>query len=260
LNASSPRPARGGAKKTGTKLSTSLIVGLLLVPLSAVAAVALVNPESSSATQDASATTTTVAVETTTTMAETTTTTAEITGADDLALACGEQGQELVDKEADDSITPLEQAALDSLRAICSEEGMELSGPPAPEPVVQTETVVAGPPPATTTTEVGTSDDDHGDDQYVDSAAAEFEKEYAATVAYINKAIDEGARGTEIDEAKQLLAEAGALADSGDYAAGMEKLAEARQKADAAPRRSYDDDDEGEHHGGDDGDHGEYDD
>lgn len=259
MNASSPRPARSGAKKTGTKLSTSLIVGLLLVPLSAVAAVALVNPEpSSQSVEDATAATTTTAVIETTTTAETTTSTTEIASTDDLAVACGEQGLELVSKEADASISPLEQAALDSLRAICSSEGMDLPGPPAPEAVVQTQTVVvASPPPATPTTTVTTSTDDGGDGSSVDSAAAEFEKEYAATVAYINKAIDEGAGGTEIDAAKQLLAEAGALADSGDYAAGMEKLAEARQKADAAPRRSHGDDDEGEHHGGDDG---EYDD
>ena len=65
----------------------------------------------------------------------------------------------------------LEQAALDSLRAICGAEVLELPGPPAPEAVIETVTEVAagsGGGQATTT---------------VDSASAEFEAEYAETVA-----------------------------------------------------------------------------
>lgn len=239
-------------QKGRNKLSTSLILGLLLVPLSAVAAVALVNPDASA---DPEETVASAGAET-----STTTTLAqagvipETATSDDLELACGEQGLMLVAKEADASISPLEQAALDSLRAICISEDMELPGPPAPDAVVETVTVVAAP----------SSGDGGGESVAVDDAAAEFEAEYAATVAYINKAIDDGARGEMIDKAGRLVADAAALADAGDYSAGMDRLAEARQAADQADRGHHDEDDEDdedeeheehEEHEEDDGDH-----
>lgn len=218
-------------QKGGKKFSTSLIVGLLLVPLSAVAAVALVNPDAS-AEDGAAAEAVVAGVRTTTGVEEIVI--PEIASTDDLEEACGEQGLALVMKEADETISALEQAALDSLRAICRAEGMELPGPPAPEAVVETVTVVAGP----------ASTDDGGETVAVDDAAAEFEAEYAATVTYINKAIDDGARGEMIDKAERLVGDAATLADGGDYASGMNKLSEARQAADDAERRHHDDDDD----------------
>ena len=158
-------------QKGGSRFSTSLIIGLLLVPLSAVAAVALVNPDASAEPEEVAAT---AVAETTTTMtAVAETTVPEIASDEDLELACGEQGMALTTKEADATISPLEQAALDSLRAICLAEGMELPGPPAPEAVIETVTVVAAP----ASSGAATSDT-------FDDAAAEFEAEYAATVAH----------------------------------------------------------------------------
>ena len=232
------------AKKTGgSRFSTSLVVGMLLVPLSAVAAVALVNPDASAEPEEVAVA---VVTETTTTMAAEEIIIPEIASGDDLELACGEQGLALVIKEADATISPLEQAALDSLRAICVAEGMELPGPPAPEAVVQTVTVVAA--PAATG---GGADSDTDAVDSVDAAAAEFEAQYAATVAHINKAIADGAGGEKIAMAERLVGEAAALADSGHYDDGMAKLAEARKAADEAGRSSHDDDDDDD----DDGDH-----
>lgn len=218
-------------KPGGSKFSTSLVIGLLLVPLSAVAAVALVNPDAAAESEEM---TEAVVEEATATTAAEELVVPEIASGDDLELACGEQGLALVTKETEATISPLEQAALDSLRAICSAEGMELPGPPAPEPVVETVTVVAAP----------ASGGGGSDTDVVDTAAAEFEAAYAATVAHINKAIDDGARGEKIDQAERLVAEAAALADAGNYADGMKRLAEARQAADDADRRHHDDDDD----------------
>jgi hypothetical protein len=245
----------------GFKFSTSLIIGLLLVPLSAVAAVALVSPDTS--TED-----TVAAVETTLAEAATTTSTTvaqeivapEIATSADLEAACGDDGMALVTKEADATITPLEQAALDSLRAICAGEGMELPGKPAPDAIVQTVAVAAAPASPSSSG----SSDDSPTTTTVNGLAAQFEAEYAATVAYINAAIDDGAHGSMIDLAGQLVAEAGSLADSGNYEAGLSKLSEARNAADQADRSTtrHDDDDDDEHeddehHGGGDDDHGD---
>jgi len=248
---------KGGA----SRFSTSLIIGLLLVPLSAVAAVALVTPDTSAAAETAAVAETTLPESTTTsTLSVEPTVAPEIASADDLAAACGDQGMSLVAKEADASISPLEQAALDSLRAICETEGMALPGKPAPEAIVQTMTVAApatggsnstdSSPAETTTTTTTTT--------VVDPLAAQFEAYYAETVAYINGAINNGASGSMIDRATRLVAEAADLADSGNYAAGMAKLDEARNAADQAGQSNSgddDDDDHGDDHGG-----GEHDD
>jgi hypothetical protein len=252
------KPLSAKTKSGASRFSTSLIIGLLLVPLSAVAAVALVTP-------DAPAETETVAVAETT-LPESTTTSAdaveptvapEIASAEDLVAACGDQGMSLVAKEADASISPLEQAALDSLRAICETEGMALPGKPAPEAIVQTMTVAApatggsnstASSPAETTTTTTTT--------VVDPLAAQFEAYYAETVAYINGAINNGASGNMIDLATRLVGEAADLADSGNYAAGMAKLDEARNAADQAGQSSSsDDDDDHEHEDDHDDDH-----
>ncbi len=220
------------AKGDGKRFSTSLIIGLLLVPLSAVAAVALVNPDATAESDE------TVAAEV---VATTTTTQAvdeyevpEIASAGDLELACGDEGMELAFKEGEGTITALEQAALDSLRAICEAEGLPLPGPPAPEAVVETVTVVAAP-----ASDAASSDSDDDDD-----LAAEFEEEYAETVAYINAAIADGAHGDMIALAEQLVGEAAALADSGDFEGGMAKLSAARDAADMAERGHHDDHDD----------------
>ena len=59
-------------------------------------------------------------------------------------------------------------------------------------------------------------------------------------------ALAAGAQGDKITLAENLVGEAAALADSGDYAAGFAKLAAARKAADMAERghRDHDDDDD----------------
>lgn len=156
---------------TQTKRATSwsVIVGTLLVPLSAVAALVMADPGESAATTTTS---------TTTVAAQAPSTTAVLAGTDDspedLATACGVEGMDLVALEEDGAITPVQQAALDALREICAQEDMPLPGKPAPEPVIETVVVEAGPsattpPPASTTvTTVDDYDDDHEDDDYED--------------------------------------------------------------------------------------------
>ncbi len=198
--------------------------------MSAVAAVALVNPDAAAEPEQVEAVQVVVddAIVTQAPEVEV----PEIASSEDLKAACGEQGMLLVDKEADGLISPLEQAALDSLRAICAGEGAELPGPPAPGAVVETVTVAAS-----------SSDDDYSDDDD-DDLAADFEEEYAETVAYINALIAAGAQGEMIDLATALVAEAAALADAGDYEAGMDKLDAAEDAADLADLDGRYDDDE----------------
>jgi len=155
----------------------SLILGLLLIPLSAVAAAALISSD------DGSTSTTIQAEPIVEEAPETTVTTAETVEAEtvfvteapsatsaDLEAACGPDALELVEREADGTITELEQAALDALRQICLDEGFEVPGPPAPAPVVRTVTVVNPAPPATTASasESETASGSVGDEQYED--------------------------------------------------------------------------------------------
>jgi hypothetical protein len=245
-------------KRGGFRFSTSLIIGLLLVPLSAVAAVALVSPDAPAQAEAAVVTTVAEPTTTSTTVVQTTVG-PQIASAEDLATACGDQGLSLVAKEGDGTITPLEQAALDSLRAICSDEGMDLPGKPAPDAVVETVTVAAAPASHGSSGSTTTTGAPEPTPTTTNSLAAQFEAEYASTVAYINAAIDAGAHGSMIDLATQLVSDAANLADSGDYQGGMAKLADARNAADQADRSAPSHEDDDDHHGDDD--HGgEYDD
>lgn len=161
-----------------SRFTISLILGLLLIPLSAVAAAAVISndeappAEVAAAVGEVAPTTTTAlegeAVETVFVTEPPVPTKA------DLEAACGDEGWDLVEREVDGSITDLEQAALDALRQICAEEGFEFPGPPALPAVVRTVTVVDEPAnvsgdPTTTTTladdmSTSKSDEDHGDD------------------------------------------------------------------------------------------------
>jgi len=155
---------------------------MLLVPLSAVAAAAVISDSGDAGTEEMvmvaevpEAVVTTMAAETVETVfvADPATFTRA-----DLEAACGEQGWALVEREAEGTINELEQAALDSLRQICAEEGLELPGPPAPPPVIRTVAVAdPSPDPTTTTTmddrpapsdETTDDDDDHDDDHEED--------------------------------------------------------------------------------------------
>jgi hypothetical protein len=152
---------------------------MLLVPLSAVAAAAVISNGDDGGSGDTAEVALVAEVPgtaVTTTEAETletvfVTDAPAVTRAD-LEAACGEQGWELVEREAEGTINELEQAALDSLRQICAEEGFELPGPPAPPPVIRTVEVADRSQDATTTTTMGDdpdlSDRDHDDDDHDD--------------------------------------------------------------------------------------------
>lgn len=153
-------PAR--AKRSVT---TSMVLGLLLVPLSAFAASVLIGdraqtepeaPAPASAPLTTPVTATDFAIETAT--------------AADLTAACGETGMGMVAAEIDGSISDIQQAALDALREICAEQGMPLPGKAAPEPLTQA-VVLAESRPASVEegTEVGWEveyDDDHEEDEW----------------------------------------------------------------------------------------------
>ncbi len=165
----------------------SLILGLLLIPLSAVAATALISNDDGDTGEDDAAVVVVEAPQTTVPTTEAATaetvfvTEPPTATRADLEAACGPEGLELVERELDGTITDLEQAALDSLRQICAEEGLELAGPPAPPPVVRTVKVVDSSVTSTTGDTVpddetvsaeetvsaddGQYDDDHDEDE-----------------------------------------------------------------------------------------------
>jgi hypothetical protein len=130
------------------KLTASIALGTLLIPLSAFAASVLIKdvPPVESTTS-----VTAPAVPQPTAGFATQTATAA-----DLLAACGVEGLRLVQAEAEQSISSIQQAALDALREICVQEGMPLPGKPAPEPVTQTVVVNAAP---STTVSQSSSDD-----------------------------------------------------------------------------------------------------
>ena len=157
---------RGPSKGRGTRVSGSVIAGLLLVPLTAVAAVAIVGATSRPpAAQAAEESTTTTEMESTTT---TLVDVDSLTDAEALAQACTTSAQNLIEREMDESISELEIAALDALRTICDEHGMPIAGPPEPEAIVQVVTVNEAPQDGTTDDQSGTHDDDYEDDDYDD--------------------------------------------------------------------------------------------
>lgn len=147
---------------TKKSLSTSMIVGTLLVPLTAVAAVWLTGQEQSAAEAPITNTTTSVSV---VAVSDPTVVNSPVDPAADLEMACGSDGMQLVSLEESGKITDVQQAALDALRDICDQEGLPLPSRPAPDPIVQTVVI----PAATATTVAGsTSTSPPDEDQYED--------------------------------------------------------------------------------------------
>jgi hypothetical protein len=140
--------------KQGATLS--VILGTLLVPLSAFAASTIVESTTvsgSSIGAEPSPVADTVVTEPGSTAA-------------DLETACGEAGLAMVAAEAAGSIGELQQAALDALRGVCAEQGMPLPSPPTTQTVVSTVAEPGASPPAPPIDQVmvASDDDDHGDD------------------------------------------------------------------------------------------------
>jgi len=127
-------------------VALSVILGTLLVPLSAYAASALFDAGDAAKSLPN--------VERSVTGAPTV--------AADMGTACGEAGLAMVAVETAGTISELQQAALDALRGICAEQGIPLPAPEL-EPVVAGVTQSSPPPPAPASEQlVVTSDDDHG--------------------------------------------------------------------------------------------------
>ncbi len=141
--APTPRPAKKDTKPL------SVIIGTLLVPLSAVAAYALTAPTPEPEIPVASVSTPSTALAVTN----------PATGSD-IAEACGPAGIALVEAEANGTITDVQQAALTALRDICDAQGLPL--PSAVEPTNGSGLLVANSsapqsPPST----VSQNEDDH---------------------------------------------------------------------------------------------------
>ncbi len=146
------------------KITGSLIAGALLVPLTAVAAAALVgsitNAQGAEAAPEARAP---ITVE----QLATTTSATPVSDADATFTACTSGAEELLAAERDEAIDPLQTAALDALRQICQKEGLGIAGPPTPDPVVQVVTVNQPAPASGQGESLGCTDDEYeSDDAY----------------------------------------------------------------------------------------------
>lgn len=148
---------------TKGSLTFSMIVGTVLVPVSAFAALWLIEPDDTGAEESAATTTTSAPI---VLDASPNTTVVGVTRAD-LQTACGPEGMQLVSLEEQGTISDVQQAALDALRDLCEQQGLALPAKPASEPIVKT---VVVPAPSTVTTAPATTsatyDDDH--DEYED--------------------------------------------------------------------------------------------
>jgi hypothetical protein len=158
-------------RKSGTR-PLSVILGTVMIPLSAIAAYAFVSP--SPAVEDpAPAADSTVAVDPQLVFNPATAT------PEDLAAACGPSGLALVDAETRGEITDVQQAALDALREICGAQGLSLPGKAAPDPIVEQIVVQAkstAPSSGSSTTTVATTDDSQYEDGSNDDS--QYEDEY----------------------------------------------------------------------------------
>jgi hypothetical protein len=160
-------------------LSLSILVGTLLVPLTALAAIWLTDPDRG---EEPSTPTTNAIPATIVTTQSSSAATIDITA--DLQAACGPEGMQLVSLEESLAITDVQQAALDALRGVCEQQGIPLPSKPAPEPIVQTvvmpSSATAGPIPSSAPTTFHDEDEDeHEDeDEYEDEHEDEYDDEH----------------------------------------------------------------------------------
>lgn len=225
-----------GSNNTGSRFSISLMLGMLLIPVSAVVAVALVSPgegvdgispESLKAVNVSDLTTQQTIIVEPVTVSE-----------DQLGAACGVDGLFLVSLEDDGTISDVQKAALDALRQLCFEEGMALPDPTAPPPITRTEVreVVAAPEHASDEShddEKG-QDEHEDDDDYEDESHAsesDYQAAHAAAEDAISEAIAAGGSGEDIAEAQHKLAEAEKKAQHHKWDEAVKKSNEARRKA-----------------------------
>ena len=256
------------------KFTLSAILGLALIPLAAVVAVALVsdaNPEAAVAAEPS------VEVQALPEVQQVVFGAVGQATPEDLAAACGPAGLDLVAREADRTISPLQQAALDALRPICEGQGTPLPDKPEPDPITRTVTVrtaTSAPAPvapaATTTDTVADTTVaqrherrrhvDEDDDSYEDegsesgdddskesqppplSAEQKYATVYARALGEIDDAVSAGGNSEKIDEARNKLREAESRADDGNYEEATVNAYEAIGKAREAVGEEEDDD------------------
>jgi hypothetical protein len=142
-------------------LPLSIIVGTLLVPLTALAAIWVTDPGRRA--EATSAPTTSPAPAWTGTTQTSDASSIDITA--DLQAACGPEGLQLVSLEESGTITDVQQAALDALREVCADQGIPLPESPPADVVVQTvvipATATASAFPSTGSTAFHESEDEH---------------------------------------------------------------------------------------------------
>jgi hypothetical protein len=235
--------AKSGSSKGFT---LSMLAGLLVIPLSAVAAIALVNrplPE------EEGPTTTQSEIQATVGQVEFENLTAT---PEDLNAACGPAGLSLVALEETATISLLQQAALDALRGLCEQQGMPLPGKPAPPDV--TRTVRVNPPapaapapvtettilavtettvvaPTATTAVAGTATTTAATTQATQYTEAKYLEVRARAEAEIANAEAEGGALDKIAEAKRIMQEAAGKAAAGNFHEAAIKCYEAIGKA-----------------------------
>lgn len=161
-------------KLTKNGLSLSIVVGILLVPLSAVAAIWLTNPGQPAETSPL----TSAVVTNPSTTHPTNATTVDIT--DDLNAACGVDGMQLISLEESQAITDVQQAALDALREVCEQQGIPLPPKPVPDPILQTVVVPAAAAVNSASTSAPSTfwSEDHDDDEYEHQGEYEHEEDH----------------------------------------------------------------------------------
>lgn len=232
--------------RPSAKFTISFVAGLLLVPMAAVMAVALMSDAEPEAAVAEEPTTTTVPEVQQIVFGAV----AEAT-ADDLAVACGPAGLELVSAETDGTITPVQQAALDALRPICESQGTPLPGKPEPEAIVQTVRVYNQAAPATTaptttstqqpesaqpapsTTQAGEQggDGEEGRRSTAGYTQEQYVQVHDQAVQEIEAAVARGGDPEKIAEAKSKLAKAEGLAAAGNWQEATVNAYEAIGKA-----------------------------
>lgn len=152
-------------------ITLSMIVGTLLVPLTAVAALWLTGSDDDTA-QDSTTTSTSPVLP----VASTPETTVPDVTAADIDTACGPEGMQLVALEDKGTITDVQQAALDALRELCDQEGLSLPDKPPSDPVVRN--VIVPITAATTAAAVASSADESQDEYEYEDDEYEDHDEY----------------------------------------------------------------------------------
>ena len=161
------------AGRSRSRLTGAIVAGLLIVPVTAIAALAIVGtvarPPGAQAAAEVAASTTSVPTLASGATTSTTPVADEADPSDEEALieACTTDVAGLLAKERGGAITDVESAALDALREICAARGLPISGPPAPAPivtVVESRPVSAAPASSDSATVHDDHDEDHDED------------------------------------------------------------------------------------------------